>query len=105
MKKLASLLLVFVVVLLVQGFHGGSAAALGLPACSDDNSCTEKEICEFENLDRNWPKPTGYHRDCSQLASSRGLVDEYKVPLAIAGGMLVTGAAGYLIIRKTAKRK
>ena len=66
MKTLLSL--IGILVLSITTFTTlGSVSALGPPACYSDNSCTEEEKCESENVDRNWPVDTGYHQDCNSV--------------------------------------
>ena len=92
------------VVMVVQGTQLQKTFALGISLCEAKGNCTAEQTCELAAFEKNWPKPTGYHKDCTAL-DHKSFIDSYRLPLAIAG-VLVVGGSSYFI-RKTivAKRR
>jgi hypothetical protein len=75
--------------------------ALSPPACYEDNSCTAKEVCEFENLSKNWPEPTGYYQNCETLdepqSPSISTQDSENAPSNIWQKLLIGGSISVVL--------
>lgn len=97
MKNLFLALLIFgAAISLVSPFR---VSGLSPPPCYADDSCSEKTYCEFENISRNWPEPTGFHQDCSGLPGdaegSLNWIRRYAVLLLVLGAIGVPGIIYY----------
>lgn len=80
-------------------------SALSPPICYHTDSCSPKELCEFENTSENWPEHTGYYRDCGTLSAIPDKRIGSVTTLAVAAvGLLIIGGLGQRYFKAKKKK-